>query len=75
MLLKDPSLAEKRVLVTAGASGIGLAIARLYASQAAMGSMASVEDIANMVLFAAGDYARHITGQELVVDGYTQALS
>lgn len=50
-------------------------IARLYESQAAMGSMVSVEDIANMALFAAGDYARHITGQELVVDGYTQALS
>jgi hypothetical protein len=27
------------------------------------------------VLFATGDYARHITGQEFVVDGYTQALS
>ena len=50
-------------------------IARVYESQAAMGSMVSVEDIANMVLFATGDYARHITGQELVVDGYTQALS
>jgi hypothetical protein len=50
-------------------------IARVYESQAAMGSMISVEDIANMVLFAAGNYARRITGQELVVDGYTQALS
>jgi NAD(P)-dependent dehydrogenase (short-subunit alcohol dehydrogenase family) len=50
-------------------------IARVYESQAAMGSMISVDDIANMALFAAGDYARHITGQELVVDGYTQALS
>ena len=28
MFLKDPSLSGKRVLVTAGASGIGLAIAR-----------------------------------------------
>ncbi len=50
-------------------------IARVYESQAAMGSMVSVDDIANMVLFAAGDYARHITGQELGVDGYTQVLS
>jgi len=49
-------------------------IARGYESQAAMGSMVSVEDIANMVLFATGDYARHVNGQELVVDGYTQAL-
>jgi NAD(P)-dependent dehydrogenase (short-subunit alcohol dehydrogenase family) len=49
-------------------------MAYVYESQAAMGSMISADDIANMVLFAAGDYARHVTGQELVVDGYTQAL-
>lgn len=49
-------------------------VARVYESQAAMGSMVSADDIANMVLFAACDYARHITGQGLVVDGYTQAL-
>ena len=66
-----------RAVIAAKAESLGKPvedIARVYESQAAMGSMVSVEDIANMVLFAAGDYARHITGQELVVDGYTQAL-
>ena len=32
-------------------------------------------DIANMALFAASDLAINITGQELVIDGLTQALS
>jgi NAD(P)-dependent dehydrogenase (short-subunit alcohol dehydrogenase family) len=67
-----------REVIAAKAESLGKPleeIARVYESQAAMGSMVSVEDIANIVLFAAGDYARHITGQELVVDGYTQALS
>jgi len=67
-----------RAVIAAKAESLGKPledIARVYESQAAMGSMISVEDIANMVLFAASDYARHITGQELVVDGYTQSLS
>jgi NAD(P)-dependent dehydrogenase (short-subunit alcohol dehydrogenase family) len=34
----------------------------------------SAQDIANMALFAASDAAINITGQELVVDGHTQAL-
>lgn len=50
-------------------------VARVYKSQAAMGCMITVTDIANMVLFATSDCARHITGQELVVDGHTQSLS
>ncbi len=67
-----------RAVIAAKAESLGKPveeIARVYESQAAMGSMISADDIANMVLFAAGDYARHITGQELVVDGYTQVLS
>lgn len=66
-----------RAVIAAKAASLGKPveeIARGYESQAAMGSMVSVEDIANMVLFATGDYARHVNGQELVVDGYTQAL-
>jgi hypothetical protein len=66
-----------RAVIAAKAESLGKPledIARVYESQAAMGSMVSVEDIANMVLFAVSDYARHITGQELVVDGYTQSL-
>ena len=37
--------------------------------------MVTAGDIANMVLFAASDLAASVTGQELVVDGHTQALS
>jgi len=48
---------------------------RIYTSQAALGRMVSSTDVANMVLFAASDLARNVTGQELVVDGMTQALS
>jgi NAD(P)-dependent dehydrogenase (short-subunit alcohol dehydrogenase family) len=48
---------------------------RIYTSQAALGRMVSSTDVANMVLFAASDLARNVTGQELVVDGFTQALS
>src|SRR5689334_14177632 len=48
---------------------------RIYTSQAALGRMVSARDVANMVLFAASDLARNVTGQELVVDGFTQQLS
>ena len=37
--------------------------------------MSTASDIANMALFAASDLAINVTGQELVVDGLTQALS
>jgi NAD(P)-dependent dehydrogenase (short-subunit alcohol dehydrogenase family) len=46
-----------------------------YTSQAALGRMVTARDIANMALFAASELARNVTGQELVVDGHTQALS
>lgn len=48
---------------------------RTYTSQAALGRMVTARDIANMALFAASDLARNVTGQELVVDGFTQQLS
>ncbi|MBW8708790.1 MAG: SDR family oxidoreductase, partial [Alphaproteobacteria bacterium] len=50
-------------------------VARVYTTQAALGRMVTALDVANMVLFAASDLAANVTGQELVVDGYTQALS
>ena len=46
-----------------------------YTSQSAMGRMVTARDIANMVLFACSDLAANVNGQELVVDGLTQALS
>ena len=50
-------------------------VARAYTDQAALGRMVTSRDIANMVLFAASDLARNVTGQELVVDGMTQVLT
>ncbi len=50
-------------------------VTRAYTSQAALGRMVTARDIANMALFAASDSAINVTGQELVVDGLTQALS
>jgi len=50
-------------------------VTRAYTSQAALGRMVTSRDVANMVLFAASDLARNVTGQELVVDGLTQALT
>ena len=67
-----------RAVIAAKAGSLGRAVAdvaREYESQSAMGCLVTVVDIANMALFASTDCARHITGQELVVDGYTQKLS
>lgn len=50
-------------------------VAGAYTAQAALGRMSAASDIANMALFAASDLAINVTGQELVADGLTQALS
>jgi len=49
-------------------------VAQVYESQAAMGTLIPVVDIANMILFVSSDCAAHVNGQELVVDGLTQKL-
>lgn len=67
-----------QAVIAAKAMARGVAVeemTRIYTSQAALGRMVSSTDVANMVLFAASDLARNVTGQELVVDGLTQALS
>jgi NAD(P)-dependent dehydrogenase (short-subunit alcohol dehydrogenase family) len=64
------------IAAKAEASGRSLEeVTRSYTSQAALGRMVTATDVANMVLFAASDLAASVTGQELVVDGHTQALS
>ena len=64
------------IAAKAEASGQSLEeVTRSYTSQASLGRMVTTRDIANMVLFAASDMAASVTGQELVVDGNTQALS
>jgi len=50
-------------------------VTRLYTTQAALGRMVTAGDIANLALFVASDLAANVTGQELVVDGYTQTLT
>lgn len=64
------------IAAKAQASGLPLEeVTRAYTGQAALRRMVKTSDIANMVLFAASDLAGNVTGQELVVDGLTQALS
>lgn len=67
-----------RAVIAAKAEALGKRleeVTRAYTSQAALGRMVTARDIANMVLFASSDLAANVTGQELVVDGLTQALS
>lgn len=66
-----------RAVIAAKAKALGepeQALAKRHEQQAVLGRMVSANDIANMALFAASDAAMNITGQELVVDGHTQAL-
>jgi len=49
-------------------------VAALYENQAALGRMVTARDIANMALFNASDAARSVSGQAIVVDGFTQKL-
>jgi len=67
-----------RAVIAAKAAALGRPVeelARVYESQSALGRLIAPEDIANMALFAASDAAANVNGQELVVDGLTQALS
>ena len=67
-----------RAVIAAKAQSTGKPLAevtRAYEGQAALGRMVTAQDIANMALFAASDAALNVSGQELVVDGHTQALS
>lgn len=66
-----------RAVIAAKAKTLGVPedeLAKRHEQQAVLGRMVSARDIANMALFAASDAAFNITGQELVVDGHTQAL-
>ena len=67
-----------RAVIAAKAKALGKPVEEMtevYTSQSALGRMVTARDIANMALFAASDLAANVTGQELVVDGLTQALS
>lgn len=66
-----------RAVIAAKAKTLGVPedeMGRRHEQQAVLGRMVTARDIANMALFAASDAAINVTGQELVVDGHTQAL-
>lgn len=66
-----------RAVIDAKAQTLGLPVeqvAALYENQAAMGRMVTARDIANMALFNASEAARSVSGQAIVVDGFTQKL-
>jgi NAD(P)-dependent dehydrogenase (short-subunit alcohol dehydrogenase family) len=50
------------------------ALTKRHEEQAVLGRLIPARDVANMALFAASDAAHNVSGQELVVDGHTQAL-
>jgi NAD(P)-dependent dehydrogenase (short-subunit alcohol dehydrogenase family) len=67
-----------RAVIAARAQATGQPVdevARAYTGQSALGRLISPADIAHMAVFAASDWAAGVTGQSLVVDGLTQALS
>jgi NAD(P)-dependent dehydrogenase (short-subunit alcohol dehydrogenase family) len=66
-----------RAVIAAKADTLGRPveeIAAQYENQAALGRMVTARDIANMVLFNASEAARSVSGQAIVVDGFTQKL-
>jgi NAD(P)-dependent dehydrogenase (short-subunit alcohol dehydrogenase family) len=67
-----------RAVIAAKAASLGKPldeVTRAYTGQAALGRMVTMRDIANMVRFVCSDQAANVHGQEMVVDGLTQALS
>jgi len=65
----------RRVLITAGASGTGLAMAQAfeaegYAAGTALKRLSDAQAVADDAVFLASSRARMITGQALAVDGF-----
>ena len=66
-----------RAVIAAKAKTLGVPeedLTQRHEQQAVLGRLISPRDVANLALFAASDAAINITGQELAVDGLTQAL-
>jgi len=66
-----------RAVIAAKAKTLGVpeqGLTERHEKQAVLGRLISARDVANLALFAASDAAINITGQELAVDGLTQAL-
>ncbi|KMM16900.1 hypothetical protein [Synechococcus sp. GFB01] len=71
----DPSLRNRMVLISGGASGIGAAMVAAFSAQGArvafldIDSIAAESLVARPALFLASDDSRMITGQNLVTGG------
>lgn len=66
-----------RAVIAAKAQTLGVPedeLTKQHEQQAALGRLITARDVANLALFAASDAAINVTGQELTVDGLTQAL-
>ncbi len=66
-----------RAVIAAKAKALNVnddTLTQRHEQQAVLGRLITSRDVANMALFAASDAAHNVTGQELVVDGHTQAL-
>ena len=57
----------KRVFITAGSAGMRRATALAMAKLGA-------EEIVDMICFLCSDFGRHVSGQIIGVDGYTETL-
>ncbi|OXI43843.1 SDR family oxidoreductase [Burkholderia aenigmatica] len=67
-----------RAVIDAKATSLGRSVedvTRSYTSQAALGRMVTMRDVANMVRFACSAQGASVHGQALAVDGLTQALT
>ena len=49
-------------------------MSKLYTQHVSLGQFVNAQDIANMALFLCSDAAANVHGQEMVVDGYTEAV-
>lgn len=66
-----------RGVMAAKAEFLGVPVEEIehrYASQSSLGRLITVEDVANMAVFASSDLASNLNGQVLAVDGNTEKL-